>query len=476
MTRDRLRTAAMLATTVLVLAGAFALDPAQARSQEVQARTLASDPGESLTMDPTRQQRPELAAVLQKGHEQGLTDQKSLEAWVENNRWSGQRTNLPALDDLNVSELEDLLKQARSSPTPLDETIAKYGSQQDFQDMSWKLAKLYPETYAGMRYRIDDDRVRYYFKGAVPDAVSDLVAGLPEAVVVTGGKYVPRSQQQSLIDHTIAAISPLVKDFSVAFDTGQQEVVVHVPDSQVSRAPDIAAAARAVDQANIVVEPGYTPITKTDSYMRGGGILTWGNSVASLGCTAGFVLESNGSGAKRLGTAGHCIQEANQFGLTSGRYQLQFIDGAGFTTVDNLWWINNTNTPDLGYTSYGGFTPIGVFYAEPGVKRSVQGEAHSRYDEGTSVCFYGVATNNGGSCGVITNAALSQSCAGCYGLVETSSSAIPIEGDSGGPWYRGNWAVGQTVGNDEYPGHPATHGYYQPVFMYDDYNFHVLLY
>lgn len=461
LTRTRTATSVVL---LLTLCGVL--------STGAQANSSPTYPADTLTMDPSHQQRPELAAVLAQGMADGQTDEETLSSWVAKHRSAPGVKPAAQLDDLDVADIEDLLNQKQASTTPIAEIIAKYGSQQDFQDASWEMAKEFPDTYAGMRYRVgDDDRVRLFFKGAVPAAASNLVANLPEEVVLEGGDYVPLGQQQRITDKSLAVLKPLIKDYSVAFDTGRQSVSVHIYDADRSRVPELTdAVAKVVSPIHVVVETGLEPFKETDSTMRGGAYLDWpisGTNSTQL-CTAGFVVEGT-YGTKRLGTAGHCISDTNDLASPNATYRLHGSDGASTTSVTNGWFVYGTGTPDLGYTSTGTFSPIGTFYYEPGLKRSVQGAASSRYDVGTSVCFFGRTTYNGPSCGVVTSAAYSVSApAGSYGMVQTSA---PTQvGDSGGPVYRGNWAVGQTKGTD------GTHGYYTPVFQYGDYGLHVLLY
>lgn len=437
-----------------------------------EASGSAAYPADSLTMDPARQQRPELAALLGEGRRNGQTDVETLTDWVVKNRWEpGEPVGqVGRLDDLDAANLEDLLAQKRNSPAPLADIIARYGSQQAFQDASWKLAKLFPKSYAGMLYRVGaDDRVRMLFNGTVPPEALNLVEQLPETVAIEGGDFVPESQQQGLIDRSFAVLRPLVKHYSVAFDAVKQNILIQVTDSDRSRIPELTdAVSKSINPVPAVVETGYTATQDLDSVMRGGASLFWATPAETGGCTAGFVIES-GSGALRLGTAGHCIQDPNAAGTTVQTYTLESVDGSSATPVNNMWWTNNYGTPDLGYTSHGSFTPIGVFYYNPGLKRTVQGAASTRYANGTSVCFYGQASGSGNSCGYVTNSNISLSIPGGSGLVATD--AIAQHGDSGGPWFRGNWAVGQTVKGDL-----KTVTYYAPVFQYEDYGFHVLLY
>ena len=167
-------------------------------------------------------------------------------------------------------------------------------------------------------------------------------------------------------------------------------------------------------------------------------------------CTFGFVVKDS-KGVKGLSTAEHCGATANWSGQA-------LTHRGSITSRDTQWFelpedqqsitknlaVSHTYQGNVSFTPIKGTTVLGV---------------------GNAVCKFGAETDR--TCGVVT--AVNRLGSGTnpitgqtktYGnltVVSSNGKAIAAGGDSGGPFYSGNNAVGQVVGSS------STATYYTPV-------------
>lgn len=138
-------------------------------------------------------------------------------------------------------------------------------------------------------------------------------------------------------------------------------------------------------------------------------------------------------GYKGISTAGHCSDSTNSYdGLP-----ISFMAGSVYPNGD-LQWSRFTGSVTLSNQ---------VKISNSGIYRAIT----SATDPNVSmlVCYYGKTTNQ--HCGTVVTA---NRCAGAFCRLFEVNTASTDYGDSGGPWFYDQTALGDTVGYiDLQPGH-----------------------
>jgi hypothetical protein len=347
----------------------------------------------------------------------------------------------------------------------------QYGSQEELQAASWRLGELFPNSYAGMRYRDQGDTHWMGFNGNVPPEALALIRTLPGDVKVAVGDLLPEAKWGQYVTAAQQRVDAITSRSVVRFDSRSQQIVVEVSPSTRPSDASIAASVRdALPGAAVAVR--RTPMTHReleDDTMRGGGFLETAPPTTTPTCTAGFVIRGMSSGLKRLSTAAHCIRDLGGLNATA-RYELPPLDGGNATPITLMWKVPGSpsrSLPDLGYVSHGSFTPYPSFYITNFSKREVHSAAQSRADVGTLLCHWGRSTH-AQECGHVTDSVANVDEACCVTLVN-GDEAAHLGGDSGGPWYYGYMAFGIHHG-----GAPnSTDASFTPVHMLNDYGVEV---
>jgi hypothetical protein len=176
------------------------------------------------------------------------------------------------------------------------------------------------------------------------------------------------------------------------------------------------------DLLDVVEVPRYKG--SVDSTIMGGGALTT--------CTSGFSVHTSvGNG---IVTADHC-QDYQQYG---GLSNIQFVSGAvresnGHARGDIQW-----------HKAIGGAVAVPRFRATSTEYRDVL--AVTSPTVGQSVCKFGKVSNT--SCDHVDVAcAVFTISAGPYDCMYFTQNHNLVPGDSGGPWYYGNTALGVSSGH-----------------------------
>jgi Trypsin/Alpha-lytic protease prodomain len=185
-----------------------------------------------------------------------------------------------------------------------------------------------------------------------------------------------------------------------------------------------------------------------------GGVEIW-NDNTGFTCTSGFAMTGNANGNTFVATAGHCFpsnlgtwwaQTSNGFEAALGAWENSYFGSgnadAGLIRVkDTSWWVKEW-----------GWRGHVVIWGSPGTPETIQNPSNpingsqSSY-VGEYVCHSGRTT--GSSCGTVQQLNVKVSYGGTsLNHMTKVNGACGNEGDSGGPVYAGNYAVGIWSGGE----------------------------
>lgn len=437
----------------------------------------AAVPGEvKVLLKNDLRERPELDAVLRSGAEAGLTPVLALQRWIDAHSKElaasvGTREEPRGLDDLDGFEVVDLHTRLEDNPADDVADAARWMAQSDdFDSAAATLRKLYPNSFAGLEYqRLGSEKPsRFFLRGAaVPQEALTVVKALPGAVTVEVGNVLPENQLDATFTTIRKSVSEILDEpFLVAYDLGNNEVRIEVPVGTEAIVMDQARErARGLTRGAgiVVVESDDVVLTAQDNVGRGGGYY-------GTGCTGGFVFRRDSDGDKRLGIAGHCVSSLGSYELYSNHSN----DG-GSTFVATTYNGLSQASPidDSGLTDLGVFTPYPSFYYNSGLKRSPTSQEPNFPASGSPTCHFGRAT--AGSCGTVD-----YHCSCPFGATGGPTYYVPATrtqgvrndgGDSGGPYFFGNKAMGTHTAGD-----PATEvTQFTRVVTYASHGVHVWL-
>ncbi|MEU7912100.1 hypothetical protein [Microbispora bryophytorum] len=297
------------------------------------------------------------------------------------------------IDDLSLAELTDLKLIAKSEGISFEEAIDRYGPQTKIDDMSAVLAKVYPDTLAGVEITNNGHAVQIGFKGEIPSEAIDLAKKLPVEVQFTGNKGFSQAELRARLQdaHKTLAGRP-----DVAAVDGQYDFRTGVISFQVQ--PKLALKAAAQQQLAQDLQPPQPEnknisikleveqniadqLDADDTYIRGGGKQTIWDTGAF--CTSGFNV-TNGT-YYRTTAAAHCARDDAGGGLA-------YINGDEVNnTFTGVAKESVSSSYDLARYSRGNFVVTRTFYYDWTFKRYV-------YDWGTysnigdRICRFGRKT------------------------------------------------------------------------------------
>ncbi|WP_440088939.1 S1 family peptidase [Streptosporangium sp. LJ11] len=324
-----------------------------------------------------------------------------------------------------------------------------------------KLVESLPEdvraqSYAGGRFDFTANRpATLYFKGRIPDSVR--AGTIPEVELTGGMKY--------SFDEMVArqnALHAAAKDLGFTqvrsdFDLVTQRIGLTLalqreqPDLRGRALQDkltarVAGGRLALRDSDFSIEelaPGARLTVPSTGY--GGSILRSGGAYA---CTSAFVVRRTSDQAEGVLTAAHCeginqMDQNNSVGGVVSTFSAPFVSehiGAN----GEVEWHTTTGHDD-----------VPEFWDTFSTRRTVTSRiASSGYMSGAYVCHFG--RTSGTTCGAINNPSVSIQFAwgGCGGCTKTASNMVGVSGaaslpgDSGGPWYVLNQALGVHHGYD----------------------------
>lgn len=350
----------------------------------------------------------------------------------------------------NASSIEALITSQHYTETDISEDAALLSIHWDAMEYASTLqAKLrleYPEEFLGLY--MHDNRVQSVIlwsrDGQIPESLSN-----DPRILVERGDY--SEKELSAIQLSVAKdLSSQGLDVSSYTDFMRQRVALHVPDTKYEAILQFMEAQKRSHQTAsaesdefdysevLVVERIDAEPTTTAEVFAGVSLKL---SSGTHECTSGFVVH-DGSGIKKLTTAGHC-KDALKFGNIS----LSYSHGS-FSGSHDVQYHTVGSAHSLVPKSYG--APL--YQPSPWVvKGSI---SRNSLVSNSTVCKYGQIT--GYACGVLTTKDYMPT-GGEYtignfnntflAVKSPNSSEFVKKGDSGGPWFAANKAVGITSGS-----------------------------
>jgi hypothetical protein len=323
------------------------------------------------------------------------------------------------------------------------EALRRLAAQRSLHDQLDRLVESYPDRFAGawLEHKPEFGAVAR-FKGAVPEGAAQLAP----AVELRGGALRSEAQLEARADAVYEAVAVTFDEtLATSYDikSGTIEVSIATPAelkdlSEAQLRERLPAIARAAD----------VRVAFSDAKVQGlehhyGGARTWGSD----GCTTGFSIYLVGTNTTGLLTAGHCTSYPN--GNPSRDYDPP--DGSAWS---NMYWQDGHRGPwgDFEWhtaTTHGEFDD---FYTGTNTLRDVAGYENSIY-VGDYYCKFGRTTFYGCDNVYRTQVDITDEDGFHIERLVATDDHITDGGDSGGPWFIDNDAVG------------VHHGYYTSWFQ-----------
>lgn len=347
-----------------------------------------------------------------------------------------------SVDGMSIAEIQDLVAVARQYKKSGSEVIAQAEHERAYIPV-YETA-MESDSFAGGEMAFDGTKSWVGLTGRAPASVTSAAA--QAGVSVREDLPYSRAELERLHAEVHTSASAGAKRDAVSWideSSMRIKVLTNVPAQEVEGDVASALATRAgalssnlpIDVTRVDGSLG----SNEDQFRRGGG--------HEAGCTVGFILRSHGSGAKRLGTAGHCVNPG-----TSTTYVNHPVDASSPTAISELW-SHEGSSGDLGYFGHGGHPTIQTFYWKRNQKRYVENvEDHpSDYPPGKLLCHYGKATGDvdGASyCAHVWTRTASKTIDGVtHEKLTAVDEDVSRPGDSGGPWYMNGTAYGVHSGD-----------------------------
>lgn len=262
-------------------------------------------------------------------------------------------------------------------------------------------------------------------KSAIEGAQLPAILQINVLPVDRSAKELRQAQQQIIASLVAASLDTVV---GVGNDYRTNSLRIEVQETDLEAVALANALAQAAGVATSVVETQQAP-TILGTTLSGGGFL-------SSGCTSGFSLRQPGTAYKALLTAGHCVDSASQSGVT----------------------LANATNDTCGTSPPGGMTDRQTHYipsphsatnsvslgGPPNPARTITSAiANNGFWNTMPMEKYGISYGYGtGS--VYDIAYANTQCGGLTDLVLATTYAL--QGDSGGPIFMNNLALGITHG------------------------------
>jgi hypothetical protein len=292
-------------------------------------------------------------------------------------------------------------------------------------------------------------RVVVALKGAGPERIRPYIAGGPlEGIVEVRSVTATLRQLQATQSQAIRTLGEL----GIRFNSG-----VNVQANRVEVEVTNPAQLQSVMEVARVRLPERVGVLKVDT-LGGPAADIWAGwklnePNGDVECTSGFSV-LNGSGTQGISTAGHC--ENN----------LILWDGTALPWK-NSWYVRD-QPYDLQWMTTPGYDPVAYVPDSDGIstKRPVWGlRYNTQINIDSYVCKYGRMTEYG--CGWVRQKNFvgfgpsGTDLTATFVRVKRGNDDLATPGDSGGPWYQGNYAVGIMHGYTG--GTTYSEGLYMPI-------------
>lgn len=338
---------------------------------------------------------------------------------------------------------------------PLDERI--YAAQEDFAALASTLSESNASTYVGAGLGESHVADAWLAFTTMPDdRVLELVRALPIDVEVRWGYAATQAERIEAIDVAAAVLTeelgagapfsavPDLLGIEIAFrwDDGEPsgDLIDQLQESVLSATAESSLDGLAPLPVTVEYNAHLAGELEANEVWGGGQLrLTNGDSI----CTSGW--SARRGGREGIITAGHC-PNLLRWGFNAG--WIQFVADRPVTPNGN--WVDMQFHQTLAADAVPKFrsTSMSTF-------RLVLDVANPVYNQ--RVCHWGMVTGTG--CTIVVETF------GCYrydgdpraycGLAFTSRH-ITAGGDSGGPWYSGQTAVGTHTGSADHDDNPST--------------------
>jgi hypothetical protein len=315
--------------------------------------------------------------------------------------------------------------------------------QKPLGDAAWLAESKYPDDFAYGYFTDEGLRFVIGFRESAPDEVVTALkaTGLPFSV--EEGVGYNATEQSAVVDQVSKKLQEQASD-NVVFGVGAAPELgpgvlrlLAYGDfaAAKNRSEDVSQRLALPEGYSVVIEDGGEPISAT-GYNRPAG--TWLVDSSGTGaCTSAFVAKSLSSSDLGVLTAGHCPSSLRYFSLQTGEvYPLDYRYG----TVSNgdEMFLRSPNMMDA------------WFHYSANSGRPVL-DVRNAYPSEAGICRYG-RTSNINRCGTLqgSNLTVPTNFGGTYFYVQHLDlvGVASSPGDSGGPVFGGNTAMGIISGSN----------------------------
>lgn len=307
----------------------------------------------------------------------------------------------------------------------------QFAGQQEFLEALTKAIESVPDRYASSEWgAVGESSAWVSFTGAEDSKVADLFADLPVKVEVRFGAKLSEAEAEEIrheamsellatgtFSQLVGETDPTAGSVRIQYELKDGEVA----DSVIARA--VSAVVKSSEKAEIDVVEATEDISTDPELIRGGTSIS--------GCTAGFNIRILGSPQyKGFVTAAHCPNAAGTpSGSTYGTVHRGQHAGA-YGEVQK----HSSSDPLIGNT----------IIIAPSSYRSITSVVYP--SAGQSICNYG-KTRSAHSCTTVRQVGLAfyaniDGTSTYISRMVQSNGAFTNPGDSGGPWFVNNSAVG----------------------------------
>jgi hypothetical protein len=334
-----------------------------------------------------------------------------------------------------AEDAEQYAAQFRVTP---EEALRRLKAQQASAIATQEIAREFADRLAGISIEHSPEyRIVVLLTGS--DPVADRIAAGVPIVFRTGAKATHAEAVMAMRRHLIDFRSELPGARGAGYDQRTGEVVLLVTPADAAGIGADAIRARAERISGVPVRVVVNQLIESNMSIDGGGLVEGVNVLTNRRgrCTTGFVV-TNGE-INAITTAAHCPDQLNYIGL----------DGSSSPTLPMIgsWGLGYRDVQINGSAD----SPQPLFYANRGAgsQREVEtwrGVAGTR--AGEFVCHYG--ESSGYSCATVELTDYAPPGALCGGPCSptwvTVKGPACITGDSGGPVFSGNVALGIAKG------------------------------
>lgn len=300
----------------------------------------------------------------------------------------------------------------------------RFREQQKMDGVIAQLQARYGDAFAGLYWQ--DSQVVVQFKSAIPASFQQLFAGTGARVRAEVVKYSSRELERLEADLVGYLKASGFEEYLVALEPSTQRLVATINIAGVARPPSpealLAGEPRSLLHTTVSIDLINGPVS-TNMIVG----VVGGQRVGSVGdflCTSGFSVYAGGT--KGTGTAGHCTPAPTLYWdvITGEQYNLQYRNGYIGSWGDFQWLTTSGTVRDDFYAG-------SALYDVSAVRAT--------FSVGDGVFWYGQASH---AVYYSTVAFTGLTISGRGHLVCTQSAFGTTGGDSGGPVYMGNSAMG----------------------------------